>query len=390
MTTGLKAVLYRELKRMSSERIYLWVLVLLPLFTFVLFPTMFSKGKADSYSVAIYDADNSELSRKIISWIEATPEVNFTQKAYSLNDGKRLIEKGDVYAVLKIPKGLEDGVYSGSPEKMVLFYSNLNLSAGSGINSAILKTVKTMSAGINVQKRMSKNKEMLSQALQNVQPIRLDSHALYNPYINYSYYLVTGLLPIMLLMFILSTTIYVVGSELKNKTALEWYNKSSRSIIVALTGKLFPYTVVFMIEAFLMNSILLNVIGVPQNGNTSVMLLATILFVLSYQAMGVLLITIFPNIRLALSMGAMYASLAFSFAGLTYPLIAMDRFMQGLAQLFPFTHYLNIYLNIEMKGLEVYSLLHSFVILFVFIMLPFLFIPRLKSLLTKEKHWGHS
>jgi|LGVF01.1.fsa_nt_gb ABC-2 type transport system permease protein len=390
MTTGLKAVLYREIKRMRSETIYLWMLLILPLFTFFLFPTMFSEGKADNYSVAIYDADNSPLSRKIISWIEATPEVNFTKKVYSLQEGKRLIEKGEVYAVLKLPKGLENGVYSGVPEKIVLFYSNINLSAGSGVSTAILKTVKTMSAGINMQKRMSKNKEMFNQALQNVQPIRIDSHALYNPYINYSYYLVTGLLPVMLLMFILSITIYVIGSELKNSTALNWYNLSSRSMVVALTGKLLPYTIVFMIEAYLMNGILLNAIGVPQNGNAFVLLLATTLFVLSYQAMGVMLITIFPNIRLALSMGAMYASLAFSFAGLTYPLIAMNSTMQKFAQIFPFTHYLNIYINEEIKGLDVSYSLHSFIILFVFIILPIIFTPRLKALLTKEKHWGHS
>ena len=365
------------------------MLLALPLFTFILFPTMFADGKADNYSVAIFDADNTPLSRKITSWIQATPEVNFTNKVTSLHEGKRLIEKGDVYAVLKIPKGLEAGVYSGSPDKMVLFYSNINLSAGSGVSKAVLTAVKTMSAGINLQKRIAQ-KEMYHQALQNVQPIRLDTHALYNPYINYSYFLVTGLLPVMLLMFILSTTIYVVGSELKNTTANNWYQMSSKSLIVALTGKLLPYTIIFMLEAYLIDSILLGVIGVPKHGSTLVLIVATTLFVLAYQAMGVLLIILLPNIRLALSIGAMYASLAFSFAGLTFPLLAMGGFMQKVAQIFPFTHYLQIYINIEMKNLPLIYTLPSFGALFIFILLPLVFSPRLRSLLTKEKYWGKS
>ena len=389
MTTGLKAVLSREIKRIKSETIYIWMLLALPLFTFILFPTMFADGKADNYSVAIFDADNTPLSRKITSWIQATPEVNFTNKVTSLHEGKRLIEKGDVYAVLKIPKGLEAGVYSGSPDKMVLFYSNINLSAGSGVSKAVLTAVKTMSAGINLQKRIAQ-KEMYHQALQNVQPIRLDTHALYNPYINYSYFLVTGLLPVMLLMFILSTTIYVVGSELKNTTANNWYQMSSKSLIVALTGKLLPYTIIFMLEAYLIDSILLGVIGVPKHGSTLVLIVATTLFVLAYQAMGVLLIILLPNIRLALSIGAMYASLAFSFAGLTFPLLAMGGFMQKVAQIFPFTHYLQIYINIEMKNLPLIYTLPSFGALFIFILLPLVFSPRLRSLLTKEKYWGKS
>jgi len=390
MQTGLKAVIIRELKRIQSESIYLWLLFILPLFTFLLFTTMFSQGKANNYYVALHDADNTELSRKVISWIEATPEIEFHKKVNSLQEGKELIEKGNVFAVLEIPKGFEAGIYSGKPKKIILFYSNSNLSAGSGVSTAVLKTIKTMSAGVNLQKRMSKNKEIFEQALNNVQPIRLSSHALYNPFINYSYYLVTGLLPVMLLMFILSTTIYVVGSELKEHTALEWFNTSGKSMIVALTGKLLPYSIVFIIEAFFMNTILFKVVGAPQNGNIFVIFTATIFFVYAYQAMGVFLISVFPNMRLSLSLGAAYASLAFSFAGLTYPIIAMSKFMQGFAQIFPFTHYLKIYINEAMKGLDLYYSVSSFLILSAFIVLPFLLIPRLRAFATKEKYWGKS
>lgn len=139
-----------------------------------------------------------------------------------------------------------------------------------------------------------------------------------------------------------------------------------------------------------MNTILFKVVGAPQNGNIFVIFTATIFFVYAYQAMGVFLISVFPNMRLSLSLGAAYASLAFSFAGLTYPIIAMSKFMQGFAQIFPFTHYLKIYINEAMKGLELYYSVPSFLILSVFIVLPFLLIPRLRAFATKEKYWGKS
>lgn len=135
---------------------------------------------------------------------------------------------------------------------------------------------------------------------------------------------------------------------------------------------------------------LLNLIGVPSHGNTIVILVATTLFVLAYQAMGVLLIVLLPNVRLALSMGAMYASLAFSFAGLTFPLLAMNKFMQEIALAFPFTHYLRIYINVEFKDLPLIYTLPSFGALMIFILLPLVFLPRLKSLLTEDKFWGKS
>jgi ABC-2 type transport system permease protein len=71
-------------------------------------------------------------------------------------------------------------------------------------------------------------------------------------------------------------------------------------------------------------------------------------------------------------------------------MIAMVGYMQTFAKIFPFTHYLKIYINEAMKGLDLYYSMSSFLILSIFIALPFLLIPRIKALLTKEKYWGKS
>ncbi len=388
--TGFKAVLIRELLRIRSEKIYLWVLIILPISSLLFFTAMFSTGKADNFGVAIYDGDNSPLSRKVISWVEATREVNFTHKVASIKEGKELIEKGEVYALLMIPKGLENGVYSGLPDKIVLFNSNTNLTAATSISTAILRTIKTMSAGINMQKRLAQNKEMSAQALNSVQPIKTEVHALYNPYINYAYYLATALFPTMLLMFIMGITIYSVGTELKYYTASDWYTTSGKSVLVAVAAKLLPYTVIFLIEIIFMNTLIFYKIGAPQNGNFFVLLLAEGMFVVAYQAMGVFIISVLPNMRLSLSLGAAYSSLAFSLAGLTFPIVAMYPIMQWFTNLLPLTHYMNIYINEATKGLGVYYSLGSFLWLAGFIILPFTIIPRLRSFVTKEKYWGAS
>ena len=384
---GLKAVLIRELKRMGSKSIYMWILFILPLFTFLFFTSMFHQGKADDFKVAIYDADNSALSRQITRWIESTPEIKIDRTVNSLEEGKRLIEQSKVRAVLYIPKGTEDGVYRGDADKLVLFYSNGNLSAGSSVSVGTLKAIKTMSAGINLQKRLA-HSEMYTEAYANIQPIKIETHALFNPYINYAYYLVTALLPVMLLMFIISATIFSVGTELKYSTAKDWYSISGESIIVALTGKLLPYSLIFIAEAFFMNTILFKYMGAPMNGNIWVIFVSTVFFVFAYQAMGVFIISVFPNVRLSLSLGAAYSSLAFSFAGLTFPAIAMGDALQYFSKIFPYTHYLKIYINEAMKGLDLRYSLPSFWILSAFIVLPFFLIPRLRIFLTNKKYWG--
>lgn len=389
MKKGLKAVFIREVHIMSSKSIYLWILFILPLFSFFLFVSMFSHGKAENFEIVVFDADNSPLSRQIVRWIDATHDVQVIKYVNSLEEGKRMIEKSEAWAVLKIPKGTENGVYKGDANGLVLFYSNENLSAGSAVSTAIITTIKTLSAGINIQKRMAK-KEMFEQAYERVQPIHIETHSLFNPYVNYAYYLVTALLPVMLLMFVITSTIFTVGNELKNGTAQEWYHLAGDSVIVALTGKLLPYSIVYIIEAFLMNTILFVYMDAPLNGNLFIIFLSTFFFVYAYQAMGVFIISVFPNVRLALSLGAAYASLAFSFSGLTFPVMAMDPILQYFAELFPYTHYLKIYINEAMKGLDLRYSLNSFMALSGFIILPFLLINRLRNFLTNAKYWGKS
>ncbi len=389
MQKGLKAVFFRELDRISSKSIYLWILFILPLFTFFLFISMFSQGKADDYNIVVFDADNTPLSRQIIRWIDATPEVKIKTHITSLEEGKQMIEKSETWGVLKIPKGLEAGVYKGDASKIILFHSNENLSAGSAVSLGVMKAVKTMSAGINLQKRLA-HKEMYNQAYARIQPIKIETHALFNPYINYAYYLVTALLPVMLLMFIISTSIFAVGTELKYSTANEWYTISNESIIIALTGKLLPYSIIFIVEAFFMNTLLFDYVGTPMNGSFFITFLSTVFFVYAYQAMGVFIISVFPNMRLSLSLGAAYSSLAFSFAGLTFPAIAMSESLQYFAKIFPYSHYLTIYINEAMKGLDLRFSLYSFWALSIFIILPFFLIPRLRQFLTNAKYWGKS
>jgi ABC-2 type transport system permease protein len=144
---------------------------------------MFHEGKSEGFKLAVFDADNSALSRQIIRWVKATPEVEVDRMVSSLDEGKKLIEQSKTRAVLYIPKGTENGIYKGATKKLILYYSNANLSAGSGVNVGALKAIKTMSAGINLQKRMA-NTEMFEQAYKNIQPIRIETHALFNPYIN--------------------------------------------------------------------------------------------------------------------------------------------------------------------------------------------------------------
>ena len=160
------------------------------------------------------------------------------------------------------------------------------------------------------------------------------------------------------------------------------------SVSAALLGKVLPVTVVMFLMSLVMFLIIFKVVGVPLNGSLTVILLSTLLFVMSYQAIAVFIVSLLSNLRLSLSIGGGYSVLAFTFSGLTFPIMAMWPAMQYLSRLFPFTYYTDIFVDQMLRGAPVVCSLPDMCYMSLFIVLPLLCLPRLRTICTEEKYWG--
>ena len=219
-------------------------------------------------------------------------------------------------------------------------------------------------------------------------PVRFNKHVLFNPYVNYGYYLSPSFMPMMLMIFTVMVTIFAIGVELKRSTAREWFATGGDSVAAALTGKLLPVTGILFLQAIVMLVIIFKVVGVPLNGSFGVILAGTALFVLSYQSISVMLVALMANLRLALSLGGGYSVLAFTFSGLTFPLMAMWAPMRWMSRFFPFSYCTDIYVDQMMRGAPVVCSLPDLGWMTLFVVLPLLALPRLKRVCTEEKFWG--
>ncbi len=224
------------------------------------------------------------------------------------------------------------------------------------------------------------------QTMPLIQPVTVDVHAIGNPWISYGVYLNTTLLPAIMMMMILLTTAYSVGSELKAGTARDWLHTSGDSIVTALTGKLLPQTLTFFSIGLLCNAILYGYMHYPLNGaGLPAMLLATLLLILASQALGLFFIGLFPILRYGLSLATLWSVMSFSITGFTFPVVAMHPSLQALANMFPLRHFYCIYTDQALNGYPLYYSLGSYLALLAFLVLPFLVLKRLRrALLTYQ------
>lgn len=387
MREGILCVLVRELRRISSSSMYLFVVIVFPLACFFLFTEIFKNGVPHKIPIAIYDADASSMSRKAIRMVEATPSADATYRISSFYDGKELMMRGKISALVIIPKDFEKDIYRGTPTNIALYINNINIIKGGLLDRDIRTALATLNAGVDIQGRLKRGENAKLAAAQ-VMPVVLEKKMLYNPFGSYAYYLLTTLLPIMLQMFILTASVYAINIEMKDGTAREWLKASGFDVISAIVGKMLPYSIIFFIISLFMSTILYRFIGVPLRGSRIILMLSNLFFVLSYQGIGVFIACLTSNLRLGLSNSSAYAICAFTFSGLTFPFIGMPHAFEVIGQFFPFTQYLDIYISQGLRGAPLYTALFPLGMLGIFILFPLLLLPRLRMFMMYQKYWG--
>ncbi len=385
---GVWGVSKRELKRMSSRPLYVFVTLIFPLSAFVIVWAIFCKGVPLDLPVAVNDGDHSALSRQLIRMIDASSTIEVAHRVTDPVSGHRLIREGKAYALIVLQNDFEKNVLSGKAPAVINYYNNGFLLPGSLIARDVRRAVGTLSAGLDQRLRQRRN-HMTHVASGAIEPIRVENHELFNPYLNYTYFLVSTLLPNMLQIFVLVMTVYALGVELKDGTAREWLACSGERPWKAILGKLAPYTLLFGIVGLFMNTFLFSYLGVPLRGSPGIIIVATFLMILAYQAVGLFLVSITANLRLALSFSAFYASTAFAFVGVTFPTIGMPLAARIWAGILPLYYFIRIFVDQAMRGVPAVLDLHYMMILLVFV----LFVPvfplfRMGRLMRDEKYWG--
>ena len=381
------AVLQRELVRMTHQPIYLTLMLVLPLLSFAFFALLFNQGVARNIPIAILDEDHTTLSRKVAQMIDDTPTAMVAYDIQDIDEGERLMREGRVMAIVQIPAFFEKCILSNTQTHIENYVSGTNITVNGLLSKDIQTAVTTFSAGIQLQ-LLTKQGLTERQAMAQFMPVRFDRHVLFNPYINYGYYLAPSFLPMMLLIFVVLTTVFSIGTELKNSTAREWLRTADDSVGAALLGKTLPVTVGMFLLSLAMFVIIFKVVGTPLNGSLAIILTGTLLFIMSYQAISVLIVSLLANLRLSLSIGGGYSVLAFTFSGLTFPIMAMWEPMQWLSRLFPFTYYTDLFVDQMLRGAPVVCSLPDLGWMSLFVVLPLLCLPRLKRVCTEQKFWG--
>ncbi|MBK6404390.1 MAG: ABC transporter permease [Holophagales bacterium] len=379
----------REAYQLVSSRYALVLLVLLPLAGFGLVSAIFWNRLPSDLPVAVVDADRSLLSRRLVRMVDATKSMRVTGPFASPSEALDEVLAARAYAVVAIPAHLERDVKRGAAPKVVLYYDALRLIPGSIVKRDVRAVVGTLSAGVEIQARKALG-ETPDVAAARFEPVRSMRGALFNPGLDYLAFLVPALGPTLLSIFVLVGAVHALGAELRDGTAGAWL-AAGGSATRAVVGTLLPQTLHFTALGLVATALQFRLLGIPLRGSPLLVAFATLLLVLAYQAVGLLIVALSANLRLASSAAAFYGGPAFAFTGVTFPTFGMPLAAKAWGALLPLTHYLDLLLGQAMRGAPPSTSLAPLAALAAFVFLvPPLALWRMGRVMRDPSYWGRT
>lgn len=379
------SIFLRELRRLAVQPIYWFCMVIAPLFCYFFFTSLMHEGLPESLPLGVVDEDHTVTSRNLVRNLDAFQMTDVVKTYPNVTEARKAVQQGHIYGFYLIPQGTTSEAQS-QRLPTISFYTNYSYLVAGSLLYRDMRTMSELASGAASRTVLYAKGATERQAMAYLQPVVIDMHAVGNPWLNYNVYLSNVIIPGMLGLFIFMITVYGLGTELKFNTADELMQRSGGSVIVAVTGKLIPQLLVFLLSGTLYVLYLYAYLHFPCHCGLARMWCIMALFVMACQGMGVFMFTMFPTLRLGLSFASLWGVISFSISGMSFPVMAMHPILQGIANLFPLRHYFLLYVNSALDGYPLANAWPFVLALLVFALLPWPCMFRLKKVLTTYRY----
>jgi ABC-2 type transport system permease protein len=343
---GFLLVARRECRWLLRDRVALLLIFGVPLFAFVVLTTVFSHPVIRGLGVTVVDEDNSDASRALVEYVEASPSLHIVDRASTLSTAVRDIRSGRAISAIYIPPNFERDLKADRRPQVVGFYNQQFLTpsgiASSGLNDAL----SAAAAAAAPAKRAAP-------APASIGTMTGETIALVNPQKNYAQFLLRALLPTIIHVVITLAAGYSVGSEFRRRNARAWLESAGGNPLVALAGKLAPLFGIFVLIMLVETLFLEGVLQIPFRGDLPLTVAAAFLLIIAYLSLGALLQLLVGDLATGLGLAGLIASPAFGYAGVGFPTIGMNTFAHVWSAILPLRWYMAVLLGQAARGLPV-------------------------------------
>jgi ABC-2 type transport system permease protein len=350
------AIISKELRQLSRDRMSFGLIVMIPLIQLTLFGYAINTD-ARLLPAGVLDMEQSSYSRALIQAVEASQVVQFQAQYFTLPEAEAAITRGEVKAVLYLPADLDGRLIRRTQ-------ADLHPDMSEPIGQWLVDGSDTVVAGsIRGLRNMPLN-EIRDQAYALPTPT-MEVVQYFNPEQRTVVNIVPGLLGIILTMTMVLFTSAAIVRE-REQGNMEFLITTPVQPFELMLGKIVPYVLVGFVQIAIILGVGNLVFDVPVRGRLDFLALAALLFICASLTLGLVISTIAKSQLQAMQMTVFVLLPSILLSGFLFPFEAMPVPAQWIAEVLPATHFMRLSRGIILRDADIFSLQFDALALMVF------------------------
>lgn len=335
----------------------------------ILYNMLYAPNIITEIPVAVVDKSNTQMSRKYISYIDATQAVNVSCSAVGFHEAKELMKSHKVRGIIYIPQDFEEKVTNGE-SGTIMFYETtttflyyLNMQAAS--NGAVQK--------LNDEYRQEIIKTLppaTLAALSSAPSVSIKGTALYNQNSGYGSFLLPIVMTLILFQIMLLTFGNFLGSRtetlLAGRKLPAGTKRAEHNSVFSLFKDVIPFVLCFWVISFCLLGLYPIIFELPTLGNQWLLFSSAFLFLLATGFMACACSFFFRD-RERVMLYVPFFSVGLIFiSGMSFPANQIPWFWSDLFYyLFPSSPFIKLFIKLNTLGASFHSISHELTVLFM-------------------------
>lgn len=337
----LRFLLQKEFRQIFRDPAILRIIFVMPVMQLVLLP-MAADYEVKNIRLAVVDHDHSVYSRQLIQKISASGYFLLTGYSASYQEAMKAVESDAADLVLELPAFFEKNLVKEEEAPVFMAVNAIN-GVKASLGSAYLRNIIQ---DFNQQVRT----EWLQLPRFNPEPVvQVTSSNWYNPLMNYRYFMVPGILVVLVTMIGSFLAALNIVRE-KEIGTIEQINVTPVRKHQFILGKLIPFWVLGLAILSIGLAIARVVYGISPAGSLFTIYLFAAVYLLAVLGLGLLISTYTQTQQQAMLISFFLMMVFILLGGLYTSVDSMPQWAQYLVKLNPVSYFIDVMRMVVLKG----------------------------------------
>ncbi|MFH1909251.1 MAG: ABC transporter permease [Chloroflexota bacterium] len=338
-------ILKKEVREIWRDPYTLGIAIFLPLVLLFLFAYSLNLD-VKNIPLAVLDQDNSAESRAYVDAFLNTGKFVLKYRPATPAEAERLLDQGRAQVVVLIPSGFSKTLIGGGTADVQTLVDGTFPTSARVVQGYVNAINDTFTAHL-----LAEHFAALGVGSGPLKPaVLLVPRVRYNPAMKSANLIVPGLIGVLLMAFPPLLAALSIVREKEYGSIQQIFISPVRPSAL-IVGKLVPYGVIAYIELLLVLAAARFWFQTPLAGSLGLFLLASVPYVISTVAIGLLVSTITRTQLTAMLLALVLTFMpSFLFSGFMFPLFTMPAVLQFYSYLFPARYFIEITYGVFLKG----------------------------------------